>query len=1018
MAGLRNLMIRLGIEVDPSGASQGMSKLQGLMEKASATVGIGAGVALAGGLVQAMDLSASRGKLQAQLGVTTQESKRIGDVAGKLFANAYGDSMTDVNTAVTAVIQNMDGMRKASSAALEQTTARAITTGQVLGEDVGRVTASVAQLMRTGLAKNSNEAFDILTRGAQLGGNKAQDLLDTMNEYPTQFRKLGISGQMAMGIISQGMKAGARDSDLVADSLKEFSIRAVDGSKLTTAGFKMIGLNASDMAKKIGAGGKTATAALDLTLDRLRGIKDPVKQSQAAVALFGTQAEDLGAALFKLDPSKAVAALGSVGGAADKAGKAMGETAAARFETFKRTLQTNVVGAIDSVISKFNALDPATQATITKIGTIAAIALPAGVAIFKIGSAAVTATRGIVGFVSGSAQFVGGLIRGSAALGENASAAAKFGGAIRGAGPAMMNFGRMMGQGLVTSAQLVTSMSASAAATARYGLAAAGAATKTVLMTAAQKASQVASKLMAAGVWLVNLAMRANPIGLIITLITGLVAIIVIAYKKNETFRKIVDAVWKGIQAAISFAWNKVIKPVLQALWSFIVNTLAPKFLWFHNNIVMPVFRKIGTFIGAAIKIVKGHFDFMVKLVTQTVPNAFRSGVSAIGRFWDKVKEIAKKPISFVVNTVYNKGIARVWNWVASKVNLPQLPYIQGFAKGGILPGFSRKDNQIIAARSGEGILVPEAVKELGSDFIMHANKKGGLSAIADLLGFAGDPGALSIPGFEGGGIVGFVKSFIGKAKDFFVNGFMKAARAALNPIVQVMKNTIGGTPIGQLISSAIEKIVSGTLGRFTSFENELGGGGGMKAVHAARSQIGVPYSWGGGGPGGPSYGIQQGANIRGFDCSGLTEYAWWQALHKSIGGTTYEQKRIMKPISGPRPGAVGQPHPGHTYIANEKGGIIEAPFTGARVREVGMRHTPTWLWPPWSFDNGGVWEPGTAGVNGTREPEYVFTRRQMQSGFAPKVEVHVHVDPITGKSTYKILKDFKRSNGNRSLDL
>jgi hypothetical protein len=51
-------------------------------------------------------------------------------------------------------------------------------------------------------------------------------------------------------------------------------------------------------------------------LDRLRAIKDPVKQSQAAVQLFGTQAEDLGKALYALDPSKAAAGMNKVAGAA------------------------------------------------------------------------------------------------------------------------------------------------------------------------------------------------------------------------------------------------------------------------------------------------------------------------------------------------------------------------------------------------------------------------------------------------------------------------------------------------------------------------------------------------------------------------------------------------------------------------------------------------------------------------------------------------------------------------------
>jgi peptidoglycan DL-endopeptidase RipB len=38
-------------------------------------------------------------------------------------------------------------------------------------------------------------------------------------------------------------------------------------------------------------------------------------------------------------------------------------------------------------------------------------------------------------------------------------------------------------------------------------------------------------------------------------------------------------------------------------------------------------------------------------------------------------------------------------------------------------------------------------------------------------------------------------------------------------------------------------------------------------------SQMGVPYSWGGGSLQGPSKGVGDGANINGFDCSGLMRY-------------------------------------------------------------------------------------------------------------------------------------------------
>jgi peptidoglycan DL-endopeptidase RipB len=45
--------------------------------------------------------------------------------------------------------------------------------------------------------------------------------------------------------------------------------------------------------------------------------------------------------------------------------------------------------------------------------------------------------------------------------------------------------------------------------------------------------------------------------------------------------------------------------------------------------------------------------------------------------------------------------------------------------------------------------------------------------------------------------------------------------------------------------------------------------------IKRAGSQMGVPYSWGGGSLDGPSKGVADGANINGFDCSGLMRYAF-----------------------------------------------------------------------------------------------------------------------------------------------
>jgi hypothetical protein len=148
---------------------------------------------------------------------------------------------------------------------------------------------------------------------------------------------------------------------VVADAIKEFSIRAVDGSELTAEGFKDIGLNAEEMSAAIAKGGPEANDALDQTLDRLRDIEDPVKRSQAAVKLFGTQAEDLGDALFALDLDTAAQGLGNIEGAASKMGATLADNASTKIESFKRKalggltsfIGNDVIPGVENLVATF-----------------------------------------------------------------------------------------------------------------------------------------------------------------------------------------------------------------------------------------------------------------------------------------------------------------------------------------------------------------------------------------------------------------------------------------------------------------------------------------------------------------------------------------------------------------------------------------------------------------------------------------------------------------------------------------
>ena len=120
-------------------------------------------------------------------------------------------------------------------------------------------------------------------------------------------------------------------------------------------------------------------------------------------------------------------------------------------------------------------------------------------------------------------------------------------------------------------------------------------------------------------------------------------------------------------------------------------------------------------------------------------------------------------------------------------------------------------------------------------------------------------------------------------------------------------------------------------------------------AIAAARSQLGVAYSWGGGGSSGPSYGIAPDTQVFGFDCSGLTQYAYARA-GIAIGGTSRDQwwlnrnKRVS--VADLQPGDLlfwGSDRSNYLsithvaiYIGN--GQMIEAPDRGSNVMISGAR--------------------------------------------------------------------------------
>ena len=103
----------------------------------------------------------------------------------------------------------------------------------------------------------------------------------------------------------------------------------------------------------------------------------------------------------------------------------------------------------------------------------------------------------------------------------------------------------------------------------------------------------------------------------------------------------------------------------------------------------------------------------------------------------------------------------------------------------------------------------------------------------------------------------------------------------------------------------------------------------GQKIVDAARSQIGTPDVWGGAQPGG-------------FDCSGLTSWAY-QQVGKSIPRTSQAQANGGQQVGTPSLGDIIVFYPGATHVGiySGNGNVIHAPQAGDVVHETSASYMP-----------------------------------------------------------------------------
>lgn len=254
--------------------------------------GLGVGALIGDALVEGLNKTNLTAHFQNQMGASETVARQAGKVSGEVFAKGFTTEQGMVSDAISSLssdVQDWGNLTEATQTRIADGTVRI---GATFKRDVGDVIRAESSMVNSGMVSDFETAADLITTGFQNVGARGDDLLETLQEYSPYFHNLGMDGADALGLISQMMKAGARDTDYAADSIKEFNVRAIDGTEGTAAAFEKLGFNAEAMAQKIAKGGPEARDAFIQVINGLKNMKSGYDQNIVGVGLFGTQWED------------------------------------------------------------------------------------------------------------------------------------------------------------------------------------------------------------------------------------------------------------------------------------------------------------------------------------------------------------------------------------------------------------------------------------------------------------------------------------------------------------------------------------------------------------------------------------------------------------------------------------------------------------------------------------------------------------------------------------------------------
>ena len=153
--------------------------------------------------------------------------------------------------------------------------------------------------------------------------------------------------------------------------------------------------------------------------------------------------------------------------------------------------------------------------------------------------------------------------------------------------------------------------------------------------------------------WLLNAAMSANPIGLVVAAIAALVAAFVVLWNKSEAFREFFIGMWEAIKETVSAICTAIgdffvnlwdgITSGASAAWEWIKDVFTSVASWFDEHVITPV----SNFFSGLWDGIKGVAQEAWDIVTGIWDGigSFFSGI------WEDIKEVFKPVKEFFTDT-------------------------------------------------------------------------------------------------------------------------------------------------------------------------------------------------------------------------------------------------------------------------------------------------------------------------------------------------------------------------------